>query len=475
MTSKKNKIVGTLVPISALRSKAQNPKDFGTFQTGLHFLDWLQKTNQNAWQLLPLHETQLEKDSKTKHVPSPYKGYGIGLDPKYLSSKNSKSEIRNSKQIQNSNDKSSKVLQKFIFENKDWIEDYALFCALRDQFGTDDWRDWTADLRDRKKQTLDIWSKKNKKQIDSHILEQFFLHKEYKELKDKAGKLGISLFGDLPFYLSIKSPLVWANKDLFQIDNKGQMKFVPGQPDGPTAHFGRQVWGHPLYKWGDKNQTEKVLQFWELRLKYLSKLFDFIRFDHAKALFKYAVINPKNPNEDAFRNGPGSTAFERLINYSSDIGLKFYAEDSGEKVGELRESLNRLRIPGIKIFRFALDEKLRKIHAEYADIAHYQENTVAYTTTHDSETLLSYLRKFEPFEKQLLADVSKVKYSKNDREFARNIRDKIIHSTAKIVIIPIQDWLLSTDRINIPGTEKEKDDPNWRYELTIPVEELKIV
>lgn len=467
MSLSSKKILGTLVPISALISKKQNPKDYGTFETGLIFLDWLKKTNQSAWQLLPLHQTQLEKGSRAKHVPSPYKGYGIGLDPKYLSSKNSK-------QIQNSNDKSLKDLEKFILENKDWIIDYGFFCALRDHFGTDDWRKWTPGLVVRKKPDLEKWTKILENQIDNHILEQYKLYLQYKELKEKARKYRISLFGDLPFYISIKSPLVWVNQGLFQIDKKGHMKYVSGQPDGPTAHFGRQVWGHPLYKWGAKSQNEKIILLWKLRLKYLSELFDFIRFDHAKALFKYAVINPEDESKDAFKDGPGTIVFERLIKYSYKLGLKFYAEDSGEKVRELRDSLKKLKIPGIKIFRFALDEKLRKIHTEYAEIGNYKLNQVAYTTTHDSETLMSYLEKFTPIEKQLLADASGIEYSDNDTVFVKKIRDAIIASKVRIVIIPIQDWLQTKDRINIPGTEKEVDDPNWRYKLKIPVEDLPV-
>ncbi|HVF69478.1 MAG TPA: 4-alpha-glucanotransferase, partial [Xanthomonadales bacterium] len=271
MVLSSKKIIGTLVPLSALSSLHSKKEDQDTFETGMAFLDWLHRTGQTAWQMLPLHQTQLEKDSAIKRVPSPYKGYGIGLDPKYLSSVNPKLEYRNSKQIQKTNDinikrfenfdfEISKIasnfefrasdLEKFIHENKDWIYDYALFCALTDHFGTDDWRRWETDLRDREKAALNKFSKLFRREIDQHVLLQYQLHKEYEKLRDKAKKLNIKLIGDLPYYLSINSPLVWAHQNIFQLKRGGEMEFVSGLPDGPAAHFGRQVWGHPLYKWG---------------------------------------------------------------------------------------------------------------------------------------------------------------------------------------------------------------------------------
>lgn len=460
--TQKNKIVGTLVPISALRSKNQSPKNFGTFQTGLAFLDWLKKTDQNAWQLLPLHQTQLEADSRTKHVPSPYKGYGIGLDPRYLTKGLKETEER-------------EELKSFVDRNKYWIEDYALFCALRDHFGTDDWREWDSGLSSRKKAVIDNYSKLLRREIDHHILIQCLLHKEYEELKHKAEKLGIILIGDLPFYISIKSPLVWAHQYAFQLEKDGRTKYVSGLPDTPLAHFGRQIWGHPLYRWGEQAQNKKVTDFWKIRLKYLASIFDSMRFDHAKGLFDYGVIHPRNKKIDKFVKGPGGPVLKVLIDYCKSLNLSIFAEDSGENLSELRITLKKLEISGIKIFRFALNEKKKKLNQEYASVSNYHKKTVAYTTTHDTETLISYLEILNYEQKRKIAAYANVKYSEDILVFAQRIRKAIISSPAQMVIIPIQDWLLTTDRINIPGTEKEKNDPNWRYMLTIPVEDLPII
>ncbi len=463
MTQKK-KIIGTLVPVSALSSLKSKKEDQGIFETGLYFLDWLHKTNQSAWQLLPLHQTQLEKGSATRHVPSPYKGYGIGLDPRYLSV-GARAQER----------KSKKEIEVFVNENKEWIGDYALFCALRDHLGTDDWREWIPDLRKRKKIAIDSYSNLLKKEIDQHILVQYHLHKEYKELKNKAKKLKIKLIGDLPFYVSMQSPLVWANQGVFQFEKDGRTRYVSGIPDSPSAHFGRQVWGHPLYKWGDKTQSKRVVDFWKCRLHYLSLLFDSIRFDHAKGLFDYGEIDLTNENNDKYIKGPGHVVFEELMLYGKRAGLSIFAEDSGEHLSELRNSLNKLKTPGIKILRFALNEKKEKINKEYAKISNYPALTVAYTTTHDTETLLVYLRNLSPKQRKSLARACGVKYNSVEKVFAKNLRDGIIDSPAETVIISIQDWLLTTDRINIPGTEKEVGDRNWQYKLKTSVENLPSV
>ena len=456
-------MIGTLVPLSALTSSKQGKNDQGTFETGILFLDWLKKTGQNGWQMLPLHLTQLEKGSSTSRVPSPYKSYGIGLDPKYLSnSKVSDFVFRASD------------LEKFVTANLYWIDDYAFFCALSDLFGTDDWRRWEIGLRKRKKNILNKWRKKPKKEIDNHILIQYLLYFEYEKLKQKAKKLKISLIGDLPFYLPVQSPLVWAHQELFKFGKSGNLEFVSGIPNTPFAHFGRQIWGHPLYKWGNKKQSKEVALLWKKRLLYLSTLFDSIRFDHAKGLFEIGAIDPEMKKIDRYIKGPGYSIFKDIVLFGRKSGLSIFAEDSGEKLTELRIALGKLKIPGIKIFRFAFNERMKKVNIEYADILNYPKNTIAYTTTHDTETLVGYLQKLTLDERKIISATAKIAYNPDIRKFAQKIRNSFLNSPAKLIIIPIQDWLLTTDRINIPGTEKEKNDTNWQYKVEIPIEELII-
>lgn len=454
------KIIGTLVPMSALFSSTLPEHDKGTFASGLVFLDWLKKTHQTAWQVLPLYATQLEPGSITKHVPSPYKSYGIGLDPKYLPQ--SFADVFPSKEEKNN----------FISENHDWIHDYALFCALRDHFKTDDWGKWDNDIRSHNPQALSEWSKKLTEQIDSHITIQWRLHESYSQLKNKAKKLRISLNGDLPYYVSLQSPLVWAHQVVFDIQKDGTMRYVSGVPNIPVSFFGRQVWGHPLYNWESKENWGKILSFWKMRLRYLSSLFDVIRLDYAKAFYNYGVMDTENKQDDGYSKGPGVTFFKKIIKFSKQCGLSVFVEDSGNKMEEMRKSLKFLKIPGIKIFRFAMDEKKDQIVDQYASVPNYPVLVVAYTTTHDTETLLGYLQKLSPRQKERLSAAAGAMYDPDDKILAKKLRDAVLSSPAHTVIIPIQDWLLTTERINVPGTERPVNDPNWHFRLEIPIENL---
>lgn len=456
----KQKIIGTLLPVSALYSRKQKKEDQGTFIIGLDFLDWLKATHQTAWQMLPLHQTQLEQSGLSKRVPSPYKSYGIGLNPKYLSS--AYSNLMPTKQD----------LDVFIKNNQEWIKDYALFCALADHFKTDDWRKWDHNLKNRDAKTLVHWSNRLEQEINKHIAIQWQLYQLYMELRSKAKKLGIFLCGDLPFYVGVQSPLVWTYQNLFQIEKDGYMQYVSGMPDGPSSFFGRQIWGHPLYKWDGWNKQKKVIQFWKMRFRYLASLFDIIRIDYAKGFVEYSVVDRNNKRNDGFKEGPGYDFIKELVEFCKRCGLRIYAEDNGRNIENLRNFLKSLKVPGIKIFRFALNERKEKINKEYSDVSHYPKSTFAYTTTHDTETLLGYLKILTQEQKQKLAIAVNVLYNPDNKIFAKTLRDAVLKSPAHMVIIPIQDWLLIEDRINVPGTETPVNDQNWQFRLKIPIEKL---
>lgn len=454
------KLIGTFIPLSALVSSHLSSEDQGTVAAGLPFLDWLSKSKQSGWQVLPLHETHLEPGSAHMHVPSPYKGYGVGFSPQYLPSSFAQKQP------------SVEERASFIDTQKEWLHDYTLFCALRDHFGTDDWRQWDADIRSYSAETRAFWREKFAGEIDQHLLMQWRLHAAYAVLQAKAKKLDIALIGDIAFYLPLQSPLVWAHQELFQFEKDGSMSVVSGYPNTPVAHFGRQIWGHPLYKWNGKGQREALLTLWKTRVRYLSGLFDYLRFDHTKAFFQYGVIDIEHQQHDRWRRGPGKAFFAALIDFSKAHGLKVFAEDSGDHVRGLRTVLGELHVPGMSLLRFAFDEKFGKINKRYGIIARYPEECVAYTTTHDTETLLRYLQLLAPKQKQTLAKNAQVAYAADDTIFATRIREAIIASPARLVIIPIQDFLLTTERINIPGTEKVVGDTNWQFKLSIPVENL---
>ncbi len=453
--TKNAKVIGTFLPFTALFT---NPKA-DIFNNAELFLYWLSKTKQTAWQMLPLHETHLLLNSKKLHVPSPYKGYGVGLNPAFL---------------QNKENNISLEKQSFFNEHVFWLDEYALFCSLRDFFGTDNWSRWPDRIRIRQPEAMESFAKKLSSKIEEQKLLQYKLHMRYKKLHDKAKQLGISFIGDMSFYLPFQSPLVWQYQNVFSLDNMSNMIYVSGVPRSSHAHYGRQLWGHPLYKWNDTKIQKEIISIWKLRLFYLSKFYDFVRIDHAKGFFEYGALDKENETNDVYKKGPGFYFLKTLYEYSQSISLPIFLEDSSEDMAAILQAEKKLGLKGIRIFRYGYDEKLHKAFSFYADIAQYPENSVAYTTTHDTESLIGYLELLSVFQKKLLAKNAHIQYRNKDTEFATEIRNRILNSKSQIVIIPIQDWLLTKDRINIPGTEAESDDKNWKFVLPVPIEKLPV-
>ncbi len=448
----KQKRVGTVLPMTSLVSQTARA---GSFAAGEKLLDWLVASHQKAWQVLPLHQTQLEEGSETKHIRSPYKGYGIGLDPRFHGSR-----VTNGQ------------LSKFIQANQDWLPNYALFCSLRDHFGTDNWIKWPSNIRHRYPKSIKKWQKQLASQINYHMRIQAQLHAAYQRLYQKAGEKDIALIGDLPLYLSLHSPLVWQFQHLFEINAAGQLQRVSGIPVGPKSHFGRQVWGHPLYKWQDQSLIGEIEALFAIRLKYLAGLFNWVRLDHAKGLFVYGAMNPTSSQADQYLKGPGTQFLTAMIHFAHRYHLNIYAEDTGDNLKDLRKCLKLHHIPGIKIFKYAYDPVKQKFINQYLEINKYHHNTFAYTTTHDTQTLVSYLKQLSTSEIHLLCQKIAISQPLTIKQLAKAIRNKIIQSPAKMVLIPLQDWLYTTDRINVPGSERETDDPNWRYRMALPIEEL---
>lgn len=455
------KIIGTSLPLFSLMAKnKKTKKQDDIMDNAMHFIDWLAKTNQNAWQLLPLHETQLVTGSKNKHVPSPYKSYGIGLDPMYLTEK-TKRHIPSSAELN--------AFQK----TNTWVRTYALFCAIRDEYGTDDWTKWEEKVKEMAPKEITKKEHKLKNEIAHYVREQWQLARAFRTLREHAKKNDIQLIGDIPFYIGCKSPLVWANQHLFQMHD-GHMTVVSGAPSHERAYYGRQVWGHPLYHWDDASLWPEIVTLWKERIAYLSQFFHILRIDHANGFFHYGVIDTENESHDMFKVGPALPVFSKIIKYTRKIGLTVYAEDAGIFLQDLRSAMKKLRVPGMRIFKFAFHPKNNTIVNIYSDISSYPINSYAYTTTHDTEPLVAFLSDLSKKQQQRLCHETKINWSDDISMLAKRCRQKIIDSPSLTVLIPMQDWLLTTDRINTPGTEKEHDDHNWGYRLTTPIENLPL-
>ncbi len=449
----REKTIGTVFPLTALRSNRYQKEKHGTLADAVLFIDWLKDTKQTAIQFLPLHQTQLKPGHANQFTISPYKGYGIGLDPKYLP------------QAQHPTPTKSE-LAAFVNKQAQWLPDYALFCALRDEFKTDDWISWESTIRLRNPKALKHWQERLAKEIHAHIVTQWQLHTLYASLRKKAHDYTIMVIGDTPYYLSLKSPLVWQYQQAFMINADGTLPKFSGIPNGPKAIYGRQAWGHPLYNW--RAESDTILHLWKLRIHYMALLFDMVRLDHANGFFLYGELDPTDEEKDLSRKGPGLPVFEKVVQFARDANLKIFAEDQGVEVKDLRKAMKQLQIPGMRVMRYTIHPDTAS-HNSYDP---YPEDTVAYTTTHDTETLITLTQELTKQEKQTVCETFKLPFEEQPKELALLLRKTLLESPSRTVMLPIQDWLLTTERINIPGTEIEENDPNWHYRMPVPIEDL---
>ncbi|OGV94749.1 hypothetical protein A3A66_01985 [Microgenomates group bacterium RIFCSPLOWO2_01_FULL_46_13] len=465
MSSFSSKRIGTCLPLTALAGeKVAGESDYLT--AGISFARWLSQTGQTIWQVLPLHQTHLEAGHTGNYVASPYKGYGIGLDPRFLPSQAAPSQGQ----------VDSYSFEQFVNEHGFWLADYALFCSLRDYFDSDNWTSWPEALRNRKPQALKDWSLRLQVATEQQLKLQWRLHAAYRDFKEKVNDLNIELIGDAAFYLPLNSPLVWVYQDLFVIGKDGSLPRVSGIPAGLHTHYGRQVWGHPLYRWHEPDKHQQILKLWQTRLIYLSFIYDILRLDHAKGFFTYGSIDPFHSKNDKLLSGPGETVLKAVITSARQAGLEVIAEDSGGWARPLRLAISKWHVPGMKILRFALLPRTEglQVNTDYAQVTKYPVNCVAYTTTHDTEPLVSYLTSLPDSARRILAQKAKITYSEDTSKLAVRLRQALLNSPARIILLPLQDWLLSAERINTPGTEQAVNDPNWRFHLHLPIDQLPV-
>ena len=310
--------------------------------------------------------------------------------------------------------------------HRDWLDDYCLFMALADHFGTDSWTEWPKPIRRHEAKSLAAWKEKLADKIDYHCRLQVGLHKEYNELKLVASSAGVKIIGDIPFYLPLNSPLVWAYQDCFLINQKGGLPYVSGVEG--SKQFIRQVWGHPLYDW---SKLPRVLKLWKIRLAYAACLYDWARLDSAISFYVYGKMNSTNETLDVIATGPGDRIFVPLIKYGRQLGLYVFCEDITDyDLTRIHKTMARYEIPGV--FVFTLDQSLENL--DMLDIH--------YTSDHDSMTLLGFLQ---------------------NQDEARKVR-QFLQDRCRRLILPLQDWLLTTDRVNTPGTISPD---NWSYTVDL--------
>ena len=342
-----------------------------------------------------------------------------------------------------------------------WVEDYALFMALKRKFGGLPWNQWPEKAARRDPEALIRYREELKEDISCYAFTQYLFYSQWDKLAAHARKQEIRLIGDIPIYVTLDSCDVWLNPELFQLDESGAPVGVAGCPPDGFSEDG-QLWGNPLYDWPKHEQTD--FAWWIERVRASARFFDVIRIDHFRGLESYwdVPFGDETARNGKWVKGPGMKLVNALRQGVPEVD--FIAEDLGYQTPEVAQLLKDSGFPGMKVLEFAF-------YGENGDYLPHNipVNATCYTGTHDNLTLAQWLAEEseETVEKA-------VKYLGLNREegYIRGIIRGGMSSVARIFVAQMQDWLeLGGDaRMNAPG---ELSPMNWSWRLTeMPTEEL---
>ena len=349
---------------------------------------------------------------------------------------------------------SSDDWNSFCKEEAAWLDDYALYAALKVAFGGRCWTAWDADIRDRKPSAMALWRKKLSREIDYYRFEQYLFERQWQELRMQARRYAVKIIGDLPIFVAHDSADVWAHPHLFELDAAGDQTAVAGVPPDYFSKTG-QLWGNPLYRWDV--MKEDGYAWWIMRMKRTLSQVDIVRLDHFRGFEAYWKVDAgeKTAVGGKWVKGPGEDFFRAL---EAACGrLPVIAEDLGTITDEVVELRTKLGFPGMKVLHF-------DIRAEENPPLRAAKNSVLYTGTHDNNTTLGWLTEDLT---RVEADAVKSALVREVGEETSDVRLAIRYahaSNADTVIVPMQDVLElgGKARMNLPGTVED----NWSWRMT---------
>jgi 4-alpha-glucanotransferase len=339
--------------------------------------------------------------------------------------------------------------RSFLLQNAHWLDDFALFCAIKFRFKSKPWNKWPEPIRDRSGDALLKIRNLLRDEIEKQKFLQYTFFKQWLSLREYCNKKGIRIIGDMPIYINYDSPEVWTRPDIFKLDAKKNPISVAGVPPDYFSRTG-QLWGNPIYRW-DVLQKEKYA-WWVRRIEHNLRLFDLIRIDHFRGLVSFWEVNAgrKTAIEGEWIRVPTEDFLNTLSHRFPNLPI--IAEDLGLITPDVREVIESFGLPGMRLLLFAFGEDLPE--NPYAPHNHIR-NCVVYTGTHDNNTVRGWFEHEataedrQRFFKYLGREVSTAQVS---LEFVR----MAMMSVADTAILPIQDILgLGEEaRMNWPGRTK---------------------
>jgi 4-alpha-glucanotransferase len=434
-----------------------------------HFVDFLVDSGFSYWQILPVGPTR--SDNSPYSTSSIHAGNPLLINLDYLvhsgwldaAQIDSKSLSREKRLLalhkawegfnKHANEQQRSILSDFVQEHGYWLDDYALFRAIRKDQDCSVWWEWPEELRDRNEDALVDIQQRLSHEIDYVHFEQFIFFQQWSDMKEYANQRGVKLFGDMPIFVAHDSAEVWANQSDFLLDERGMPTVVAGVPPDYFSETG-QRWGNPLYNWDHLQKSD--FSFWLRRLKTQLGLYDLIRIDHFRGFESYWQIDAE---EETAINGhwvpaPGEALFQRL--YQEYKGLPLVAEDLGIITPEVESLRDDFALPGMKVLQFAFSGDIKNPHLPFK----YPQNSVVYAGTHDNDTTIGW---YESLEEQTRSYVDDF-LGNSSLDMPWPMVWKVLASPSDLAILMMQDLLeLDGDhRMNTPGTTE--DNWEWRFD-----------
>ncbi len=385
--------------------------------------------------------------------------------------------------------KSKKLLteyETFQQEQATWLEDFALFMAIKEAHGGGSWMGWPTALRQRDPKALKKFIGENQAAIARHTYRQFLFFRQWQKVRDYAHEQGIKIIGDIPIFVSHDSADVWANPELFYLDEDGQPTVVAGVPPDYFSPTG-QLWGNPLYRWN--THAKNGYQWWLSRLQSVLTMVDIVRLDHFRGFSAYWEVpaDEKTAINGQWVPGPGQDFFNKIkaafvsvdnavdesqptqneeipteftglsagVSQVLETDLPIIAEDLGvitDDVVALREAFN---FPGLKIMVFAFDSDASNEFLPH----HYTTDNVVYTGTHDNDTSVGWYQRVEEKER----DFARRYLARDGHDIAWDLIRAAWGSVAIYALAPMQDFLSldNSARMNHPSTL----GGNWNWRM----------
>ena len=474
-----NRAAGILLSISSLPSNY----GIGCFSKSAYdFIDWLKEAGQTYWQILPL--------GPTSYGDSPYQSFStFAGNPYYISLEalieenvltkdecdaadfGEKQEDISYHKLYNhrypllrkayecSRISENPQFLKFVRENEWWLSDYALFMAVKDRFEGKPWTEWAEDIRLRYPNAIEYYQRELYFDIEFQKYLQFKFFEQWYQLKAYANSQGIQIIGDIPIYVAMDSADAWAHPELFQLDERNVPIAVAGcPPDGFSATG--QLWGNPLYRWEHHKATG--YSWWLSRIWHCFNLYNVVRIDHFRGFDEYYAIpyGAESAISGHWEKGPGIDLFRCI---EQNLGWhEVIAEDLGYVTDSVRELVRQSGFPGMKVLEFAFDSRDSGSASDYLP-HNYIENCVAYTGTHDNETIIGWFDSISKEEREMARNYL-CDWSTKKKNLQKSFIGLVMRSNAKTCIIPMQDYLglNNKSRMNKPSTL----GINWRWRVT---------